>query len=427
MLRAGLRGKRLKLSDDDRRRLAVKAQALGREALAQIASVATPATLLRWYRCLIAAKYDGSKNRSPGRPPTAKDIRELIVRVARENPTWGYTRLRGALKNLGHELGRNTIKRLLAEHGIAPAPERGKSMSWSTFIKAHWGAIAATDLFTVEVMNPFGLVRYHVLFVIDIATRCVCIGGITSDPNGEWMKQMARNLTDMWDGFLLGKRYLIHDRDPLFTEAVRGLLRDSGVKPLRLPANSPNLNAYVPWCINTGKSLIPLTLLFLHQKRNLLIPLELSRVMHQGSFLPGNLARAHQFDDFVNAVSHNCLHLKFVIIRNTTTMLAQGIVSDSGQRKQTGRLNETRALTDSRQFVVLNERPSTAYTPSQASSASPRVLPPSCQLRIGSALLTKREVARAQRGRLCRPRHGRSSSARTWTSLRRRISSPRRC
>ena len=244
VLRAGLRGKRLRLADDDRRRLAAKAQALGREALAQIASVATPATLLRWYRCLIVVKYDGSKNRSPGRPPTAKDIRELIVRVARENPTWGYTRLRGALKNLGHELGRNTIKRLLAEHGIAPAPERGKSMSWSTFIKAHWGAIAATDLFTVEVVNPFGLVRYHVLFVIDIATRCVCIGGMTSDPNGEWMKQVARNLTDMWDGFLLGKRYLIHDRDPLFTEAVRGLLRDSGVKPLRLPANSPNLNAY---------------------------------------------------------------------------------------------------------------------------------------------------------------------------------------
>ena len=142
VLRAGLRGKRLRLSDDERRRLAVKAQALGREALTQITSVATPATLLRWYRHLIAAKYDGSKNRSPGRPPTAKDIRELIVRVARENPTWGYTRLRGALKNLGHELGRNTIKRILADHGIAPAPERGKSMSWSTFLKAHWGAIA---------------------------------------------------------------------------------------------------------------------------------------------------------------------------------------------------------------------------------------------------------------------------------------------
>ena len=139
VLRGGLRGKRLRLSDDERRRLAVKAQALGREALAQIASVATPATLLRWYRYLIATKYDGSKNRSPSRPLTAKDIRELIVRVAQENPTWGYTRLRGALKNLGHELGRNTIKRVLADHGIAPAPERGKSMSWSTLHQGSWG------------------------------------------------------------------------------------------------------------------------------------------------------------------------------------------------------------------------------------------------------------------------------------------------
>ena len=149
-----VRGKRLRLSDDDRRRLAVKAQALGRWVLAEIASVATPATLLRWYRYLIAAKYDGTKNRSPGRPPTAKDVPELMVRVARENLTWGYTRLQGALKNLGYELGRNTIKGALAEHGIAPAPERSKSMPWSTFIKAHGGAIAATDSGTRLDIRP---------------------------------------------------------------------------------------------------------------------------------------------------------------------------------------------------------------------------------------------------------------------------------
>ena len=149
-----VRGKRLRLSDDDRRRLAVKAQALGRWVLAEIASVATPAMLLRWYRYLIAAKYDGTKNRSPGRPPTAKDVPELMVRVARENLTWGYTRLQGALKNLGYELGRNTIKGALAEHGIAPAPERSKSMPWSTFIKAHGGAIAATDSGTRLDIRP---------------------------------------------------------------------------------------------------------------------------------------------------------------------------------------------------------------------------------------------------------------------------------
>jgi len=126
VLRAQLRGKRLRLSDDDRRRLAFKAKALGRKALAQVASIATPDTLLRWYRNLIAAKYDGSKNRGSGRPPTAKDICELIVRMAQENPTWGYTRLRGALKNLGHEVGRNTVKRILADHGIAAGPEAGQ-------------------------------------------------------------------------------------------------------------------------------------------------------------------------------------------------------------------------------------------------------------------------------------------------------------
>ncbi len=125
VLRAGLRGKRLRLSDDERRRLAVKAQALGREALAQIASVATPATLLRWYRCLIAAKYDGSKNRSPGRPPTAKDIRELIVRVAQENPTWGYTRLQGALKNLGHENSDATLSRGSSPTTVSRLPRSG--------------------------------------------------------------------------------------------------------------------------------------------------------------------------------------------------------------------------------------------------------------------------------------------------------------
>jgi putative transposase len=128
----------------------------------------TPDTLLRWYRNLVAAKYDGSKKRGPGRPRTQPEIAELIVRMARENPSWGYTRLRGALYNLGHEVGRNTVKSILLENGLEPAPERGRRTSWHTFIKSHLGAIAGADLFTVEVLRCFGLVRYFALFVIDI-------------------------------------------------------------------------------------------------------------------------------------------------------------------------------------------------------------------------------------------------------------------
>ncbi|MBN1652693.1 MAG: transposase [Deltaproteobacteria bacterium] len=242
--REKLGGKRIRFTDDQRRRLAVKAKALGRKALSKMDCIVTPDTLLRWYHNLIAKKYDGSRNRGPGRPRSNEDITALIVRMAKENPTWRYTRIVGALKNLGIAISRTTVKDILKEHGIEPAPKRGKGMSWSTFIKVHFGEIVATDFFTVEVLRPFGLVRFYVLFVIDIETRRVHIAGIAHQVYDEWMKQVARNLTDVVDGFLLGKRYLIHDRDPLFSKAFRRIFRSSGIKPLRLPAQSPNLNAY---------------------------------------------------------------------------------------------------------------------------------------------------------------------------------------
>ena len=168
-------------------------------------------------------------------------IRALVVRMATENSTWGYTRICGALRNLGHDLGRNTVKRILAEHGIEPANERSKRMPWSTLLKAHWGAIAATDLFTVEVLTRHGLVRYFVLFVIDLKTRRVEIAGISHQPYDEWMKQMARNLTDAIDGFVRETRFLIHDRDPLFSASLRATLGAVGVETVKLPAGRPNL------------------------------------------------------------------------------------------------------------------------------------------------------------------------------------------
>ena len=164
--------------------------------------------------------------------------------MARDNPQWGYTRIRGALHNLGHDVAQNTVKRILLERGLEPAPERGRHTSWATFLRAPMGAIAGADFFTVEVLRPFGLARYFVFFAIDIKSRRVHIAGISNQPSGAWMTQIARNLTDCVDGFLRETRYLILDRDPLYTRAFRSTLAASGVKVVRLPSRSPNLNAF---------------------------------------------------------------------------------------------------------------------------------------------------------------------------------------
>jgi putative transposase len=253
-LREQLGQKRIRWTDAQRRRLAEKAKAVGRSALCRLGTIVTPDTLLRWYRDLVAAKYDGSKARGPGRPRTKPDIAQLILRMARENPTWGYTRIRGALHHLGHEVARNTIKSVLLENGLEPAPERGRHTSWHTFIKSHLGAIAGADFFTVDVLRGFGLVRYSVFFVIHIATRRVQIAGITDQPSEAWMNQIARNLTDGVDGSLKQTRYLILDRDPLYTRRFREMLKEAGVKTVRLPSRSPNLNAFAERWVRSVKS-----------------------------------------------------------------------------------------------------------------------------------------------------------------------------
>ncbi|MGK0188275.1 MAG: putative transposase, partial [Verrucomicrobiales bacterium] len=192
-----------------------------------------------------AKKYDGSSNRRiVGRPPTKEELRELVIKMAEENRTWGYTRIQGALANLGHEIGRGTIADILKMDGMEPAPERERKTTWAEFLRAHWDVMGATDFFTVEVWTLSGLMRYHVLFVIRLSTREVKIAGIIPEPDGEWMKQIARNLTDCLDGFLVGYRYLIHDRSSLFTREFRMILENTGVKSVRLPARSPNLNAF---------------------------------------------------------------------------------------------------------------------------------------------------------------------------------------
>ena len=191
VLRAVHGSQRIRLTDDQRRRLAVKGNALGRRRLADVAGIVTPDTILRRYRLLIANKYDGSNKRRVGRPSTKPDIVSLVVRMAQENPTWGYTRIRGGLRHLGHDVARNTIKAILKNHGIEPAPERRTKMPWRTFLAAHWAGLAAADFFTVEVLTLRGLVRYVVFFVMKLKTRTVEIAGITRQPDEAWMTQIA--------------------------------------------------------------------------------------------------------------------------------------------------------------------------------------------------------------------------------------------
>ena len=155
----------------------------------------------------------------------------------------GYLRIQGALSNLGHELARGTIANVLKRNGIEPAPERIRKTTWKEFLTQHWEQIVAADFFTVEVWTGKGLRRFMVLFFIELSTRRVQIAGISAGANGFWMKQIARNVTDAVDGLLRGKRYLIHDRDPLFTAEFLSTLAEAGTESVKLPPRSSRSSA----------------------------------------------------------------------------------------------------------------------------------------------------------------------------------------
>src|SRR5215475_6474888 len=240
-LREQLRGRRVRLSDDQRCRLAAKGQRLGRRVLRQVATIVAPDTILRWYRRLVAQKWTSDCGR-PGRPGLMKEIAALIVRMATENPGWGYSRIQGALKNLNHCVARSTVAKVLKDHGIPPAP--GRPSSWRTFLRAHWGAIAGADFFTTEVWTARGLVTYYTLFVLDLKSRRVEIVGSTRNPDAAFMAHAALRLTDAVEGFLAGHRMLICDRDAKWTDGFRTVLAGTGVRIVRTPVQAPNANAY---------------------------------------------------------------------------------------------------------------------------------------------------------------------------------------
>ena len=240
-LRAQLGRRPLRLTDDQRRRLAVLGYRLGRARLQGVASLVTPDTILRWHRRLVAHKWTYPR-RARGRAGVLRAIQALVVRMAEENPTWGYTRIQGALKVVGHRVGRTTIARILKRHGLPPVPER--PTSWQTFLRAHWGAVAGADFFTTEVWTATGLVTYYTFFVIDLASRGVRILGSTPHPDAVFMQQMARTLVFADDGPLARHRILICDRDAKWSLTVRTYLQEAGVQVAQTPFRAPNANAH---------------------------------------------------------------------------------------------------------------------------------------------------------------------------------------
>src|SRR5918992_1892426 len=185
-LKAQLGPRRLRLNDDQRRRLAVLGQRLERRLLREVATLVTPDTILRWHRELIVRKWTYARRR-PGRPAVLAEIRRLVVRMATENPSWGYTRIQGALRNLGHRVARSTIAKILKHQGIPPSRER--PMTWRTFLRAHWHALVAADFFTTEVWTVRGLVTYYTVFVIELHSRRVQVLDSTPAPDEAFVVQ----------------------------------------------------------------------------------------------------------------------------------------------------------------------------------------------------------------------------------------------
>ena len=253
LLKVKLGDRKIHFTDAERRRLAIRAKAIGRKVLSQLETLVTPDTLLRWHRELVAQKWNFVHRRGPGCPRTKDEIASLILRMAEDNPSWGYTRILGALRNVGFNVGRGTVANVLKENGIDPALLRGKRTQWATFLKAHWKILVASDFFSVEVWRLSGLTTFYVLFFIQLSTRTVKIAGITINPDAVWMLQIARNIMGEDVGTLHGNRKRIIDRDTKYCRDFRQLIEQAGTTIIRLPPKSPNLKAYADRFVRSVK------------------------------------------------------------------------------------------------------------------------------------------------------------------------------
>jgi transposase InsO family protein len=202
--------------------------------------------MLRWHRRLVARHWT-YPHRSPGRPPIGREVRELIVRLARENPSWGYLRIVGELRKLGLAVSATSVRNILAAAGLPPAPRRD-SQSWRSFLRAQGESILACDFFTVDTV---WLQRLYVLVFLSIGSRRIEYVACTSNPNTAWMLQQARNLLMELDDRHRRVRFLIHDRDAKFPSAFDALLASEAIKVIRTPVQAPNANAHMERWVGT--------------------------------------------------------------------------------------------------------------------------------------------------------------------------------
>lgn len=236
-------------------RIAAKAKRLSRKMLEQCTELFTPDTVMRWFNKLISEKYDGSSKRGKvGRPPITPEIVSLVIKFKKENPRWGYEKITNQIEYLGFEISKTSVKNILIENGYDPEPDLTVRSNWHEFLKSHWDVMTACDFFSIELLVGRKLIRCTVFFAIEYSSRKVFFLPIQLQPDGKYMKQVARILTDCEDGFLKGKPYLIHDRDPLYrSEGFHEILRSSGIEPKRIPAKSPDLNSIAERFVKTVK------------------------------------------------------------------------------------------------------------------------------------------------------------------------------
>ncbi len=206
----------------------------------------TPVTILRWHRAFVRRRWT-YPSRATGRPPLTDETVDLIVRLARENASWGYLRIVGELKKLGVSVSKGSVANVLRRHGVPPSPRRA-GPTWVEFLRAQAKGIVATDFFTVDTVV---LRRYYVLFVIEIERRVVHVLGVTANPNGPWVTQVARNFTSELDDARRRLRFLIRDRDTKFTASFDEVFASIGVEAIKTPVRSPRANAYAERWVRT--------------------------------------------------------------------------------------------------------------------------------------------------------------------------------